>query len=146
MPMSNPMIKRTVESAFNGLHFLNHRGSKEYLNILEKKNVTEQRDHLRWFGQTASNAFPTPIIAKYFVVYHALLAVAGVKDTDRSFRPRDILHCKQSYVLTVALCDEYTQEFLEWAETVPDYFKEIEYGNAILYERGGAFDPHRSVA
>lgn len=143
MTMSNPLIRETVEDAFSGLHFLNSRGNGGYLERLHKMEVSSQRKHLEWQGETPSKVFPTPLIAKYFVVRCFINAVRWVNFDE--FRPRDLLHFKESYLLALALADEYSEEVKAWAETVPEYFDDIDYSSARLYERGKRFDPRRAA-
>ena len=65
-----------------------------------------QRKLQRTMNKSAPHGFkfdPVSLVAEYFVVNH----LRDAWDQRGCFRPRDILHCQESYVISHALVDAY---------------------------------------
>ena len=100
--MTKTDIKRAIRAAMNELHELRHVGNRDYIRDMHDY----QRKLQRTMNNSAPHGFkfdPISLVADYFVVNH----LRDAWDQRGCFRPRDILHCQESYVLAHALVDAY---------------------------------------
>lgn len=100
--MTKTDIKRAIRAAMNELHELRHVGNRDYI----REMIACQRRLQRRMNNTAPAGMktdPISLVADYFVVNH----LRNAWEQRGSFRPRDILHCQESYITAHALVDAY---------------------------------------
>lgn len=102
--MTKTEIKRAIHAAMNELHELRHVGNRD--------RIREMHDYQRKLQRNMNNTAPydlktdpISLVADYFVVNQLRTAWAH----RGSLRPRDILHCQESYILAHALVDAYPE-------------------------------------
>jgi hypothetical protein len=100
--MTKSQIKRAIRAAMNELHELRHVGTRDYIRDMHDY----QRKLQRTMNNSAPHGFkfdPINLVADYFVINH----LRNAWEQRGSFRPRDVLHCQQSYITAHALVDAY---------------------------------------
>ena len=102
--MTKNQIKNIINGAMSELHPLRHLGNYD---VLEEMFEYEKKQQKIMNNAAPYEIKPDPValVAKYFVVKHLIDAV----ENPQHFRPRDILHCKKSYLLAHALVDSYPE-------------------------------------
>lgn len=102
--MTKNQIKNIINGAMNELHPLRHLGNYDVIEEMLEYEKKQQKimNNAAPYGMKTD---PVALVAKYFVVKHLIDAV----ENPQHFRPRDILHCKKSYLLAHALVDSYPE-------------------------------------
>ena len=102
--MTKNQIKSIINGAMSELYPLRHLGNHDVLEEMFEYEKQQQRtmNNAAPYGMKTD---PVAMVAKYFVVKHLIDAV----ENPQHFRPRDILHCKKSYLLAHALVDAYPE-------------------------------------
>ena len=102
--MTKSEIKRAIRAAMNEIHELRHLGTRDH--------IRDMHDYQRKLQRTMNNAAPydlkadpISLVADYYVVNQLRTAW----EQRGSLRPRDILHCQESYILAHALVDAYPE-------------------------------------
>jgi len=102
--MTKTEIKRAIQAAMNELYELRHVGNRDYI----REMLYYQRKRQRNWNNTAPydlKADPITLVAEYHVVNQMRMAW----EQPDNFRPRDILHCQESYITAHALVDAYPE-------------------------------------
>ena len=129
--MNKKQIKEIIEYGFGRLYPLTMKGWTDHREEMYQYEYKLQK-HFR-----STNPLPpakyqqnNATVAKYFVVK----AIRSALFDPQNFRPRDILHCKQSYLVAHALADDDRFD-LKTMFTGFDWFKfdQIEFGDADLH-------------
>ena len=100
--MNNKQIKNLIENGFANLYRLTYTTYTDYRAEMLDYELKAEKDHRRitpW--DLPKPKFTAAIMAKYFVLKAVRSAMLS-----NDFRPRDILHCKQSYILAHAIKDD----------------------------------------
>jgi len=102
--MTKNQIKSIINGAMSELYSLRHLGNYDVLEEMFEYEKKQQRimNNAAPYGIKPD---PVALVAKYYVVKHLIDAV----ENPQHFRPRDILHCKKSYLLAHALVDSYPE-------------------------------------
>ncbi len=102
--MTKNQIKSIINAAISELYPLRHLGNYDVLGEMFEYEKKKQRimNNAAPYGIKPD---PVALVAKYYVVKHLIDAV----ENPQHFRPRDILHCKKSYLLAHALVDSYPE-------------------------------------
>ena len=102
--MTKSEIKRAIRAAMNEIHELRHLGTRDH--------IRDMHDYQRKLQRTMNNAAPydlkadpVSLVADYYVVNQLRTAW----EQRGSLRPRDILHCQESYIIAHALVDAYPE-------------------------------------
>jgi len=100
--MNNTQMKDIINEGFGRLYPLTGADWRDYRQMMLDDELRSERQHRASASPfNLRPKFSTNIVAKYFVI-KAIRGAAGVN----SFRPRDILHCKQSFLLAYAINDD----------------------------------------
>jgi len=102
--MTKSEIKKAIRAAMCELVELRHLGTRDH--------IRDMHDYQRKLQRTMNNAAPydlktdpITLVADYYVVDHLRTAW----EQRGSLRPRDILHCQESYIIAHALVDAYPE-------------------------------------
>jgi len=126
--MNNAQIKKLIEEGFNKLYPLTHWTFTDHRAAMLDYELKVQKQFRATCPHTPKWQHTNQTVAKYFVIHAVKQALAF--DT---FRPRDILHCKQSYIIAQALKDHDADKFREMVIDFDwDAFESIEYSQADL--------------
>ena len=119
--MNKTQIKNAINNAMCELSILRHLGNSDVLRDMEDYHRKQQRmmHNAAPYGQKLDSV---SIVARYFVAKNLINAV----DNPHHFRPRDILHCQQSYLLAHALLDAYPEKVKGAVECLRRYVPEFE--------------------
>lgn len=99
--MNNKQMKGFIEQAFNLLYPLTYTDFTDYRAQMLDYELKAEKDHRRICPWDLNPKFTATVTAKYFVLKAVRSAMLS-----NDFRPRDILHCKQSYILAHAIKDD----------------------------------------
>ena len=105
--MTKKQIETAIRKAFLETHELRHLGNRDYLREMHDYQRKLQRKHnhgLRHLGNDTKTD-SLHMVACYFVVNQ----LRNAWEQRGSFRPRDILHCQESYITAHALVDAYPE-------------------------------------
>lgn len=102
--MTKSEIKRAIRAAMNEIHELRHLGTRDHIREMHDYQKKLQRKH-NAAAPYDLKADPVSLVADYYVVNQLRTAW----EQRGSFRPRDILHCQESYILAHALVDAYPE-------------------------------------
>jgi hypothetical protein len=100
--MNNKQIKNLIENGFANLYPLTYTTYTDYRAKMLDYELKAEKDHRSitpW--DLPKPKFSATVTAKYFVLKSIRSAMLS-----NDFRPRDILHCKQSYILAHAIKDD----------------------------------------
>jgi len=126
--MNNAQIKKLIEEGFNKLYPLTHWTHTDHRAAMLDYELKVQKQFRASVPYAIKWQHTNQTVAKYFVLHAVRQALAF--DT---FRPRDILHCKQSYIIAQALKDHNADKFREMVIDFDwDAFESIEYSYADL--------------
>jgi len=113
--MTKSEIKRAIRAAMCELVELRHLGTRDH--------IRDMHDYQRKLQRTMNNAAPydlktdpISLVSDYYVVDHLRTAW----EQRGSFRPRDILHCQESYILAHALVDAYPERVQDIMQRMDD--------------------------
>ncbi|MEL0117578.1 MAG: hypothetical protein VXB01_01445 [Opitutae bacterium] len=128
--MNKKQIKELIDDGFNRLYPLTLKGWRDHRDEMYQYEYKLQK-HFR-----STNPLPpakcqqnNATVAKYFV----LNAIRDAIYDPQNFRPRDILHCKQSYLIAHALADDDRFDLQEMFIGFDWFnFDQIEFGDADL--------------
>ena len=135
--MTKKQIETAIRRAFLETHELRHLGNRDYLR--------EMHDYQKKLQRRMNNAAPSGtktdslhMVACYFVVDHLRTAW----EQRGSFRPRDILHCQESYILAHALVDAYPERVQDIMQRMDDeldllgiHWHQLQYTCGQIIER-----------
>ena len=102
--MTKKQIETAIRRAFLETHELRHLGNRDYLREMHDYQKKLQRKH-NAAAPYGTKTDSLHMVACYFVVNQ--LRDAWMQRG--SFRPRDILHCQESYIIAHALVDAYPE-------------------------------------
>ena len=126
--MNNAQIKKLIEEGFNKLYPLTHWTHTDHRAAMLNYELKAQKQFRASAPYAIKWQHTNQTVAKYFVLHAVRQALAF--DT---FRPRDILHCKQSYIIAQALKDHDSDRFRQMVIDFDwDAFESIEYSYADL--------------
>jgi len=100
--MNKKQIIDLINEGFNNLYPLTCKTYTDYRAEMLDYELKAEKDHRRitpW--DLPKPKFTATVTAKYFVLYAVRSAMLS-----NDFRPRDILHCKHSYILAHAIKDD----------------------------------------
>ena len=100
--MKNKQIKNLIEEGFGNLYRLTYTTYTDHRAEMLDYELKAEKDHRSitpW--DLPKPKFSATVTAKYFVLKSIRSAMLS-----NDFRPRDILHCKQSYILAHAIKDD----------------------------------------
>ena len=97
-------IERAISKALSEVRELSHLGNRDHIRDMYDYQKSLQRKH-NAAAPYGTKTHPLHPVASYFVVNHLRTAW----EQRGSFRPRDILHCQESYILAHALVDAYPE-------------------------------------
>jgi len=100
--MNNKQIKNLIEEGFGNLYPLTYTSYTDYRAEMLDYEITQEKNHRRYAPSDYAPKFSIRMLAKYFVLKSFRSAMLS-----NDFRPRDILHCKQSYIMAHAVKDAY---------------------------------------
>jgi len=137
LKMTKTQIKKAIRAAMGELHELRHVGSRDY--------IRDMHDYQRKLQRTMNNAAPfdlkadpISLVADYFVVNHLRTAW----EQRGSLRPRDILHCQDSYITAHALVDAYPERVQDIMQRMDDeldllgiHWHQLQYTCGEIIER-----------
>jgi len=99
--MNKTQIKNLIEEGFGNLYRLTYTTYTDYRAEMLDYEVKQEKQHRNYAPSNYAPKFSVRILAKYFVLKAVRSAMLS-----NDFRPRDILHCKQSYILAHAIKDD----------------------------------------
>ena len=129
--MNKKQIQKLIDQGFNRLYPLTYTSFTDYRDQMFDYEYKAQKQF------RTNNPFPptryqqnSKTVARYFVIK----AIREAIYNPQNFRPRDILHCKQSYIIAHALADDDRFDLAEMFIGF-DWFKfdQIEFGDADLH-------------
>lgn len=123
--MSKAKIQKIIDQGFNCLYPLTCKSHTDIRDAMLQEEIKQEK----WFRKCAPSnhyqSFSISTKAKYFVLSSVRSAMLCPSN---AFRPRDILHCKQSYILAHAVKDDSRFDLDEmFADFDWDAFNDIEY-------------------
>lgn len=129
--MNKKQIKELINDGFNRLYPLTLKGWRDHRDEMYQYEYKLQK-HFRSTNPLLPARYQqnNATVAKYFVIKAISNAIFYTHD----FRPRDILHCKQSYLIAHALADDDRLDLQKMFFGF-DWFKfdQIEFGDADLH-------------
>lgn len=99
--MSKKQILDLINEGFGNLYPLTYTTYTDYRAEMLDYEVKQERQHRIYAPSGLGPRFTVRMIAKYFVLKAIRSAMLS-----NDFRPRDILHCKHSYILAHAIKDD----------------------------------------
>ena len=99
--MNNKQIKNLIEEGFGNLYPLTYATYTDYRAEMFDDELKKEKRHRAIISVAFKPKFNASIVTKYFII----LAIRTAMLSDH-FRPRDILHCKKSYILAHAINDD----------------------------------------
>ena len=99
--MSRKQILDLINEGFNNLYPLTYTTYTDYRAEMLVYEVKQEKQHRNYAPSSYGPRFTVRMMAKYFVLKAVRSAMLS-----NDFRPRDILHCKQSYILAHAIKDD----------------------------------------
>jgi len=129
--MNKNQIAELIGYGFGRLYPLTMKGSTDHREEMYKYEYKLQK-HFRYINPLPPAKYQQSngTVAKYFVIK----AIRSALFDPQNFRPRDMLHCKQSYLIAHALADDDRFD-LQKMFTGFDWFKfdQIEFADADLH-------------
>lgn len=134
--MTKTEIKRAIRTAMNELHELRYY-NRDYIRDMHdyQRSLQRRMNNTAPFGMKTD---PISLVADYFVVNHLRTAW----EQRGSFRPRDILHCQESYITAHALVDAFPdrievimQRMDDELELLGVYWHQLDYTCGQIIER-----------
>jgi len=130
--MNKKQIENLILEGFGNLYPLTYTTFTDYRDKMYDDELKRERMHRHVAPIDFKPKFSVPTVARYFVLKAIRSAMLS-----NDFRPRDILHCKQSYILAHAIKDDDRFDLdamfdgFDWQD-----FDSIEYsqGNLIFVE------------
>lgn len=128
--MNKKQIKELIEEGYSRLYPLTMKGWRDHRDEMYQYEYKLQK-HFRAINPTpARYQQNNATVAKYFVIKSIRSALFDHKN----FRPRDILHCKESYLLAHAIDDDDRFDLHEMFIGFSWYwFDQIEFAGADLH-------------
>ena len=137
--MNKSEIKKAIRLTYVRTGELRHLSTRDY--------IRDMHDYQRKLQRTMNNAAPyglkadpITLVADYFVVNQLRTA----REHRDSFRPRDILHCQESYITAHALVDAYPERVGEIMQRMDDgldlmgiHWHQLQYTCGEIIEREG---------
>tara|TARA_R110002074_G_scaffold358259_1_gene530544 strand:- start:98 stop:499 length:402 start_codon:yes stop_codon:yes gene_type:complete len=126
--MNNKQMKELINDGFGRLYPLSQVDWRDHRQMMLDDELRSEKQHRASAPFNLRPKFSMNIVAKYFVIK----AIRNAMRNDH-FRPRDILHCKQSSLLAHAIKDDDRFDLLammdgfDWFE-----FESIDYVAADL--------------
>jgi len=99
--MNNKQISDLILEGFGNLYPLTYTTYTDYRDKMYDDELKRERMHRHVAPIDFKPKFSAPVVARYFVLKAIRSAMLS-----NDFRPRDILHCKQSYILAHAIKDD----------------------------------------
>jgi len=99
--MNNKQIGDLILEGFGNLYPLTYTTFTDYRDKMYDDEWKRERMHRHAAPIDFKPKFSVPVVARYFVLKAIRSAMLS-----NDFRPRDILHCKQSYILAHAIKDD----------------------------------------
>jgi len=102
--MTKSEIKRAIRAAMLELHELRHLSTRDH--------ISEMHDYQRKLQRNMNSTAPYDLKADPITLvadYHVVNQLRTAWEQRGSLRPRDILHCQESYILAHALVDAYPE-------------------------------------
>jgi hypothetical protein len=99
--MNNKQIADLILEGFGNLYPLTYTTFTDYRDKMYDDELKRERMHRHVAPIDFKPKFSAPVVARYFVLKAIRSAMLS-----NDFRPRDILHCKQSYILAHAIKDD----------------------------------------
>ena len=99
--MNNKQIGDLILEGFGNLYPLTYTTFTDYRDKMYDDEWKRERMHRHAAPIEFKPKFSVPVVARYFVLKAIRSAMLS-----NDFRPRDILHCKHSYILAHAIKDD----------------------------------------
>ena len=99
--MNNKQIGDLILEGFGNLYPLTYTTFTDYRDKMYDDEWKRERMHRHAAPIDFKPKFSVPVVARYFVLKAIRSAMLS-----NDFRPRDILHCKHSYILAHAIKDD----------------------------------------
>ena len=99
--MNKKQITEIIAEGYYRLDPISNVDWTDYLEIMYTEELKQERQHRAAAPFDIRPKFTASIVAKYWVIR----AVRNAMRSD-TFRPRDILHCKKSYLYAHAIKDD----------------------------------------
>jgi len=99
--MNNKQIGDLILEGFGNLYPLTYTTFTDYRDEMYDDEWKRERMHRHTAPIDFKPKFSVPVVARYFVLKAIRCAMLS-----NDFRPRDILHCKHSYILAHAIKDD----------------------------------------
>ena len=135
--MTKAQIKRAIRTAMCELVELRHISTRDHIREMHDYQRKLQRD-MNNAAPYDLKADPLSLVAEYFVVNQLRTAW----EYRGNFRPREILHCPESYILAHALVDAYPERIQDIMQRMDDelemlgvYWHQLQYTCGQIIER-----------
>ncbi len=99
--MNKKQISDLINEGFGNLYPLTYATYTDYRAEMLDDELKQEKRHRAFISVAFKPKFSASIVSKYWVI----LAIRTAMLSDH-FRPRDILHCKKSYILAHAIKDD----------------------------------------
>lgn len=140
--MTKKQIETAIRRAFLETHELRHLGTRDCLREMHDYQKKQQR-RLNAAAPSGTKTDSLHMVACYFVVNQLRTAW----EQRGSFRPRDILHCQESYILAHALVDAYPDRIEAIMQRIDDELELLGvYWHQLDYSCGQIIDRDSEVA
>tara|TARA_R100001460_G_C3498788_1_gene170156 strand:- start:319 stop:741 length:423 start_codon:yes stop_codon:yes gene_type:complete len=135
--MTKKQIETAIRKAFLEAHELRHLGNRDYLREMHDYQKKLQRKH-NADAPYGTKTDSLHMVACYFVI-NQLRTAWEYRD---NFRPRDILHCQESYITAHALVDAYPERVQGIIQRMDDelellgiHWQQLGYTHGQIIER-----------
>ena len=99
--MNKKQIIDLINEGFGNLYPLTYTTYTDYRAEMLDYEIKQEKQHRQYASTGYGVRFTVRMLAKYFVLKAIRSAMLS-----NDFRPRDILHCKHSYILAHAIKDD----------------------------------------
>jgi len=126
--MSKKQILDLINEGFSNLYPLTCKTYTDYRAEMLDYEIKQEKQHRQYAPTGYGPRFTVRMLAKYFVLKAIRSAMLS-----NDFRPRDILHCKHSYILAHAIKDDDRFDLIAmFASFDWSAFESIEYSQGDL--------------
>ena len=135
--MTKTEIKRAIRAAMCELVELRHLSTRDH--------IRDMHDYQRKLQRTMNNSAPYGLKADPITLvadYHVVNQLRTAWEQRGSLRPRDILHCQESYILAHALVDAYPERVQDIMQRMDDeldllgiHWHQLQYTCGQIIER-----------
>ena len=128
MPMDKKQVTDLITEGWNRLYPLTIKDWKDHRQVMLDSEIKDERQHRKSCPFDLTPKFSAPMVAKWSVI-RAIWQAKG----SFHFNARDILHCKNSYLMAHAINDDERFDLHEMFDGYDwDAFLSIDYSQADL--------------